>query len=97
MTTITVEKVEDIAHLARLAIDEQHKQQYANELSNILNYVDKMNAVATENLAPLSNPHDAAQRCRNDIVTESNQRELFQQNNPYVENGLYLVPKVIEN
>ncbi len=97
MTTITVEQVEGIAHLARLAIDEQHKQQYAAELSKILDYVGQMEKVKTDDLVPLSNPLDAVQRLRKDSVSESNQRELFQQNNPFVENGLYLVPKVIDN
>lgn len=95
--TITVEQVDDIAQLAMLAIDEQHKQQYADELSKILDYVQQMDSVNTDNLEPLANPLDAVQRLRTDAVTETNQRELFQANHPYVEQGLYLVPKVIED
>ena len=55
-----------------------------------------MNAVNTDGIEPLLNPLDATQLLRPDEVTESNQRELYQSVAPRVEDGLYLVPKVIE-
>ena len=85
-----------IAHLARLAIDEADIPGYATNLSNILNLVEQMNAVNTDSVAPMAHPLDAVQRLRTDDVTESNQREHFQEHAPSVEDGLYLVPKVIE-
>lgn len=88
--------VEKIAHLARLAIDEADVPVYAENLSNILQLVEQMNSVNTENVTPMAHPLDENQRLRPDVVTESDQRELFQQNAPQVENGLFLVPKVIE-
>jgi aspartyl-tRNA(Asn)/glutamyl-tRNA(Gln) amidotransferase subunit C len=88
--------VEKIAHLARLAIDEKDVPEYARNLSNILDLVEQMSAVDTDNVKPMAHPLDATQRLRVDEVTESNQREHFQEIAPSVEDGLYLVPKVIE-
>ncbi len=88
--------VENIAHLARLAIAEEDIPQYARELSNILDLVEQMSQVDTGGVAPMAHPLDATQRLRKDAVTEESQRELFQSTAPQVEAGLYLVPKVIE-
>lgn len=88
--------VEKIAHLARLAIAEDDIPGYAGSLSSILELVEQMDAVDTENVAPMAHPHDTHQRLREDVVTEENQREHFQKIAPEVENGLYLVPQVIE-
>lgn len=88
--------VEKIAHLARLAIDESDVDGYANELSNILGLVDQMSAVDTTGIQPMAHPLDAVQRLRTDEVSETNQRDHFQEIAPQVENGLFLVPKVIE-
>ena len=88
--------VEKIAHLARLAIDESDIDGYANELSNILGMVDQMDAVDTTGIQPQAHPLDAVQRLRVDEVSETDQRDYFQKIAPQVENGLFLVPKVIE-
>ena len=88
--------VEKIAHLARIAISEKDVPGYAKSLSNILELVEQMDAVDTENVSPMAHPQDAFQRLREDVVTEENQREHFQQIAPEVEDGLYLVPQVIE-
>jgi len=88
--------VKKIAHLARLAIDEADIPQYATNLSNILHLVEQMDSVDTEAVTPMAHPLDEVQRLREDTVTEDNQREHFQQCAPLTEDGLYLVPKVIE-
>jgi len=88
--------VRKIAHLARLAIRDQDIPRYAVELSGILELVEQMNQVDTDQAPPMAHPLDAKQRLRPDVVTETSQRELFQANAPQVEAGLYLVPKVIE-
>ncbi|OGT21780.1 MAG: asparaginyl/glutamyl-tRNA amidotransferase subunit C [Gammaproteobacteria bacterium RBG_16_57_12] len=85
-----------IAHLARLAINDQDIPEYAKNLSKILGFVEQMNSVDTRNITPMAHPMDVAQRLRADDVTESDQREKFQAIAPQVEAGLYLVPKVIE-
>ncbi len=88
--------VENIAHLARLKISEADVPLYAENLSNILSLVEQMNAVDTSGVTPMAHPLEMAQRLREDAVTEENQRDHFQAHAPAVENGLFLVPKVIE-
>lgn len=88
--------VEKIAHLARIAISDEDIPGYAESLSNILLLVEQMDAVDTENVSPMAHPHAAFQRLREDTVTETNQREHFQQATPHVDKGLYLVPKVLD-
>ncbi|MEJ2646741.1 MAG: Asp-tRNA(Asn)/Glu-tRNA(Gln) amidotransferase subunit GatC [Gammaproteobacteria bacterium] len=89
-------EVRKIAHLARLGIDEQDIPAYARNLSDILAFVEQLNAADTSDIAPLAHPLDATQRLRSDAVTEVDQRDHFQSIAPQVEAGLYLVPKVIE-
>ena len=88
--------VEKIAHLARLQIDEQDVPEYTHNLSSILALVEQMGAVDTCGITPMAHPLDIAQRLRADEVTEENQREKFQAIAPATENGLFLVPRVIE-
>jgi aspartyl-tRNA(Asn)/glutamyl-tRNA(Gln) amidotransferase subunit C len=66
------------------------------QLSGIFELIAEMQAVDTTGIAPMSHAQDLSQRLREDIVTETNQRELFQSIAPQVEAGLYLVPQVIE-
>ncbi len=88
--------VEKIAHLARLAISEQDIELYSRNLSNILALVEQMNQVDTRNVLPMAHPLDTAQRLREDVVSETNQRDTFQSIAPQVDCSLYLVPKVLE-
>ncbi len=88
--------IEKIAHLARLEIDPDDVSRYARDLSVILELVEQMNQVDTGGVQPMAHPLQMAQRLRADEVTETNQRDKFQQIAPQVEAGLYLVPKVIE-
>lgn len=89
-------EVEKIAQLARLHVDEPEVEQVAERISSILALIDKMQAVDTSSVEPLSHPLDAVQRLRTDRVTEPDQRDYLQQIAPATESGLYLVPKVIE-
>ena len=90
------EQVRRIAHLARLHISEQEVVAYADSLSRILGLIEQMNAVDTSEVAPMAHPNEAGLRLREDAVSETDQREKFQNIAPAVEAGLYLVPKVIE-
>ena len=90
------EAVARIAHLARLGVEPDEYENYAHNLSDILAFVEQLNAVDTAGVEPLAHPMDASQRLRADEVTETDQREQFQRVAPRVEAGLYLVPKVIE-
>ncbi|WP_458379001.1 Asp-tRNA(Asn)/Glu-tRNA(Gln) amidotransferase subunit GatC [Pseudomonas chlororaphis] len=88
--------VEKIAHLASLGLDEADLPHITSDLNSILGLVDAMQAVDTDGIEPLAHPLEASQRLRADVVTESNHREAYQSIAPAVENGLYLVPKVID-
>ena len=88
--------VEKIAHLARLGLNDADIPQTTATLNNILGLIDAMQAVDTNGIEPLAHPLEATQRLRADVVPESNHREAYQAIAPAVENGLYLVPKVIE-
>ena len=94
--SIEIDQVKKIAKLASLKVDDADLQAYATNLSNILGLVEQMNAVDTAGVTPMSHPFDAVQRLREDVVTEPNRRDDFMAIAPASEDGLYLVPKVIE-
>lgn len=93
---IEQDEIEKVAELARIAIADQQIGEVTARIAEILNMVDQLQTLDTQGVEPMANPHDASQRLRADEVTEVNQREAFQAIAPAVENGLYLVPKVIE-
>ncbi len=88
--------VEKIAHLARLAVSTEELADYTRSLSDILEFVEQMDSTDVAHVAPMAHPLDAVQRLREDAVRETDQRDKFQSIAPSVEEGLYLVPKVIE-
>lgn len=90
------DEVKKIAYLARLQLSEQELDAYAKSLSRILGLIEQMNAVDTTGISPMAHPQDSALRLRDDVVTETDQREKFQAIAPATEAGLYLVPKVID-
>ena len=85
-----------LAELARIAISENTADQVANSISDVLALVDQLQAVNTDGVVPMAHPLDAVQRLRADDITEPNQREQFQAIAPATQDGLYLVPQVIE-
>ncbi|WGZ95281.1 MAG: Asp-tRNA(Asn)/Glu-tRNA(Gln) amidotransferase subunit GatC [Candidatus Thiothrix putei] len=93
---ISEAEVKKVARLARLAVPDERLEAYTQNLSNILSLVDQLSAVDTTGVEPMAHPLDMMQRLREDVVTETNHREKYQAIAPEVENGLYLVPKVIE-
>lgn len=88
--------VEKIAHLARLAVSEDESASLSTDLSRILDLVAVMEQVDTDGVEPMAHPLHMSQRLREDRVSEENIREKVQKIAPSTENGLYLVPKVIE-
>lgn len=89
-------EVEKIAHLARLHISEAEADEVSNRISDILVLIDQMQSLDTDDIEPLAHPLDVVQRLRADQITEENQRDKLQTLAPSSEDGLYLVPKVIE-
>jgi len=96
MMPITEKEVREIAQLARISIADKDISSYEDQLNKILAFVDEMKAVETEGITPLAHPLEETQKLRNDKVSEKNQRESYQSVAPTTENGLYLVPQVIE-
>jgi aspartyl-tRNA(Asn)/glutamyl-tRNA(Gln) amidotransferase subunit C len=93
---LTADDVKKIAYLARLGIDQQDVESYAQDLSGMLDLMTQMGETNTDGVLPMAHPMDQSQRLRVDEVTESDNRDNFQVIAPQVEEGLYLVPKVIE-
>lgn len=94
--SLTPEDVDKIAHLARLQIDPARVDHYVSNLSDILALVEQMNGIDTTDVTPMAHPQHASQRLREDVATETDRREHFQRHAPAVEDGLYLVPRVVE-
>jgi aspartyl-tRNA(Asn)/glutamyl-tRNA(Gln) amidotransferase subunit C len=94
--SLNIADVEKVARLARLAMTQEEMQAAQAQLSNIFGLIAEMQAVDTTGIAPMSHSQELSQRLREDVVTETDQREAFQAVAPQVEHGLYLVPQVIE-
>ncbi len=94
--SLTPKQVRDIAHLARLQIDEARIPAYAQTLSSILDLVQQLDAADTSGVEPMAHPIAAGQRLRVDKVSEHDVRDAVRGNASQMEDGLYLVPKVIE-
>jgi aspartyl-tRNA(Asn)/glutamyl-tRNA(Gln) amidotransferase subunit C len=98
--SLSYDQIRRIARLARIALQPDETGDVAARLTRILTLVEQMQAVDTTGIEPMSHALEAhlptGQRLRADEVTETNQRELHQKVAPAVQDGLYLVPKVIE-
>lgn len=97
---LTPEDVSRIAHLARLDLSPAEQDAMRAQLGEFFGIVERMSAVDTSGVEPLYTPLSAVQavalRLREDVVTEGNDRAANQRSAPAVEDGLFLVPKVIE-
>ena len=93
---IEQDEIVKIAELARIRIAGEQIDLVTRRITEVLAMVDQLQAVDTAGVQSMSNPLDASQRLRPDEVSETNRRDAFQAIAPAVENGLYLVPKVIE-
>ncbi|HSD61341.1 MAG TPA: Asp-tRNA(Asn)/Glu-tRNA(Gln) amidotransferase subunit GatC [Burkholderiales bacterium] len=94
--SLTIDEVRRIAHLARIEISDAEAEQVLEQLNGIFGLIEQMQAVDTRGVEPMAHARDVSLRLREDNVTETDQHRLFQSIAPQVEEGLYLVPKVIE-
>ena len=98
--SLTSQDISRIAHLARLELRPDESERMLTQINGFFDIVEKMRAVDTTGIEPLPHPVAAVQqvalRLRDDVVSETNQREANQRSAPAVERGLFLVPKVIE-
>ena len=90
------EIVQNMAELTQLELDQDELSAIGDKMSEVLKLVEEMQAVDTSGIEPVSNPLDAMQTLRSDVVTSGDDRELFQSIAPETRDGLYLVPKVID-
>jgi aspartyl-tRNA(Asn)/glutamyl-tRNA(Gln) amidotransferase subunit C len=88
--------VRRIAALARIAITAEESAEVLERLNRVLALIEQMRAVDVSGVEPMAHAQDVGQRMREDKVTESDRRDLYQSVAPAVEGDLYLVPKVIE-
>lgn len=96
---MTTQKDIDLGHLCRLAqlaLDDEARQAAEQDLLRIIDMVNQMQAMDTDGVEPLAHPLETPQRLRPDAVTEQVDRERFQAIAPATEDGLYLVPRVVE-
>ncbi|MFT6791863.1 MAG: aspartyl-tRNA(Asn)/glutamyl-tRNA(Gln) amidotransferase subunit C [Cellvibrionaceae bacterium] len=90
------EQIRQLAKLTQINISDTTVSEVAHKLSDILQLIDQLQAADTSGVKAMAHPLDANQVLRSDEITESNQREALQASAPAVENGLFLVPKVID-
>jgi aspartyl-tRNA(Asn)/glutamyl-tRNA(Gln) amidotransferase subunit C len=97
---LSLAEVSRIAHLARLELRADEAAAMLTQLNGFFSIVERMSAVDTSGVEPLYTPLSAVQdvplRLRDDVVTETDTRAANQRSAPLVEDGLFLVPKVIE-
>lgn len=97
---LTKDDIARIADLARLELSGTESERMLSQMNNFFGIVEKMQAVDTSGVMPLSHPVAAIQeislRLRDDVISEPNNREANQRSAPAVEKGYFLVPKVIE-
>lgn len=94
--SITAQDVQNCANLSRLAIDDATAQSYAGSLDKILAMMNVLDAVNTDDIQPLANIHEIATTLRADIPDHNIDKDSYQAIAPAVQDGLYLVPQVIE-
>lgn len=93
---VTQSDIEKLAELSRIELSDEAAANVAQSISEVLGLVDQLQAANTDGVRPMAHPLDAVQRLRADQVTEPNRREQLQAMAPATEDGLYLVPRVIE-
>jgi len=94
--SLSLDDVRRIAHLARIEVTDAQAQATLAQLNDIFAMIEQMQKVPTEGVEPMSHPLGGAQRLRDDVVTERDERETSLRNAPEQQDGLFLVPKVIE-
>ena len=94
---VTRKDVEYIAKLARLRLSENEIDSYTGQMNQILEYMDKLNELDTENVEPLSHPVENINVFRDDIVTPVTARDEALKNAPDADDEFFKVPKIIKN
>jgi len=93
---LTQDDVLRIAHLARIDLDPAEVAPLHEKLGAIFGILDALAAIDTDGVAPMAHAQDVALPLRDDAVTEGDRRDVYQRVAPAVQDGLYLVPRVVE-
>jgi aspartyl-tRNA(Asn)/glutamyl-tRNA(Gln) amidotransferase subunit C len=94
--SLDLEQIRRIARLARIAVSDDEAAATAAKLNDLLGLIEQMQAVDTTGIEPMSHAMDLVQRLREDKAVEPDRRDAFQSLAPAVQDGLYLVPRVVE-
>lgn len=95
--TLDKETVERVAHLARLELDEEEKEKFTNQLSDILDHAEKLNELDTEDVEPMAHVQPVNNVFRSDEVKESLEQEEALANAPAKEKGMFKVPQIVDS
>ena len=88
--------IEHLCNLSKLNLDDEEQSLFLSQMQSILDMIEELQEVDTGDIEPMAHPLQMTQRLRDDEVTEFNDREKYQQNTAFAEDGFYKVPKVIE-
>ena len=94
--SINKDEIKYLSLLSRMDIDKNEIKDVEEKLSKIIDFVDQLQTISTDDIEPMAHPLNQSQRLRMDEVTETNDRENLQKNAQQIEKGMYLVPKVID-
>ena len=94
--SLTPQDIHRLGELARISFDEWEQAELLAKLNQVFDIIERLRAVDTTGVVPMTHPQVAPLRQREDEVTEADQREANQENAPAVQSGLYLVPRVVE-
>ena len=94
--SINKDEIKYLSLLSRMDIDRNETKDVEEKLSKIIDFVDQLQTISTDDIEPMAHPLNQSQRLRMDEVTETNDRENIQKNAQQIEKGMYLVPKVID-
>ena len=94
--SINKDEIKYLSLLSRMDIDKSEIKDVEEKLSKIIDFVDQLQTISTDDIEPMAHPLNQSQRLRMDQVTETNDRENIQKNAQQIEKGMYLVPKVID-
>tara|TARA_Y100000748_G_C15503016_1_gene490834 strand:- start:2755 stop:3042 length:288 start_codon:yes stop_codon:yes gene_type:complete len=94
--TIDKSDIEHLCNLSKLNLDEEEQTVFLSQMQSILDMIEELQEVDTGNIEPMAHPLKMTQRLRADEVTEFNNRDRYQKNTDFAEEGFYKVPKVID-
>ena len=94
--SIDVNTVDKIAFLSRLKIEDAIKEDTKEEFNKIIQWVDQLKEVNTDNVEPLVSVNESSIQLREDEVTQGQCSKEILANAPMKEYGYFAVPKVVE-